>query len=244
MTKKLEVNSNLMCSAGQWHAAHNGIALESLPWQLLVFGVAQGVAILCIILVRVIVGLPSRRIVRQPSEHGPSLLAIGPHSIETKLGADLQDRLLADDFTFGKLSGHAGNVFLFHGSVPNPNGHLIGSFAVFADEHDAAGQTIEAMTWHGIESESPIGANDLCDGVVHVSTGRMYGDASRLVYDDDTVVFMNNSNRLRRHGGFVSMGGMTDDIAILDGGGQRRDLFSIDDDAARENGIFLDNTAR
>jgi hypothetical protein len=40
------------------------------------------------------------------------------------------------------------------------------------------------------------------------------------------------------------MGCMTDDIAILNGGGQRRDLLSIDDDAARENGIFLDNTAR
>lgn len=87
-------------------------------------------------------------------------------------------------------------------------------------------------------------SHNLNHGVVVVSSCGMDRYPGRLVDDDQAIVFMNDANGLRSDWRLVSMEGMADDIAVLDGCRCRWHGFSVDVDRAAFYGIFLGVSVR
>lgn len=63
-----------------------------------------------------------------------------------------------------------------------------------------------------------LGAKNLNDRVVVVSTSGVDGHTGWLVNDNQVVVFVDNTDGSTGHCGFVAVGGMRDDLAVLDDG--------------------------
>lgn len=59
-------------------------------------------------------------------------------------------------------------------------------------------------------------AEDLDDGVEVVSAGGVDGYTCGLIDHDEVVAFVDNTNWLRGDGGFVTVAGVRDDLAVLD----------------------------
>ena len=59
-------------------------------------------------------------------------------------------------------------------------------------------------------------AENLNDGIVVVSTRSVDGHTGRLVNDNQVIVFVDDTDRSAGNGGFVAVGGMRDNLAILD----------------------------
>jgi hypothetical protein len=61
-----------------------------------------------------------------------------------------------------------------------------------------------------------LGAKNLNDRVVVVSTSGVDGHTGWLVNDNQVIVFVDNTDGSTGHCGFVAVGGMRDDLAVLD----------------------------
>lgn len=61
-------------------------------------------------------------------------------------------------------------------------------------------------------------AHDLEHGVVVVATGGVDGHTSGFINDNQIVIFVDNTNLFPGDGGFVTVQGMRDDLAVLDNG--------------------------
>lgn len=59
-------------------------------------------------------------------------------------------------------------------------------------------------------------AEDLDDGVEVVSAGRVDWYTCGLVDYDEVVAFVDDTDWLRRNGGFMTVAGVRDDLAVLD----------------------------
>lgn len=59
-------------------------------------------------------------------------------------------------------------------------------------------------------------AQDLHNRVMVISAGGVDRYTGGLVNDEEVIILMNNANITAGHRGFVSMGGMGDDIAVAD----------------------------
>lgn len=58
------------------------------------------------------------------------------------------------------------------------------------------------------------GTHDFDEGVVVVAARRMYWYTSRLVDHDHIVVFVDNTNRLRGYGRFMTVQSMRDHVSV------------------------------
>lgn len=72
----------------------------------------------------------------------------------------------------------------------------------------------------------------------------MNGYTSRLVDNDQSIVLMDDAYGLCSDWRFVSMEGVANDIAVLDGGGGRWHRFTIDMDGAAFYRTFLEVSVR
>jgi hypothetical protein len=61
-----------------------------------------------------------------------------------------------------------------------------------------------------------LGAKNLNDRVVVVSTSGVDGHTGWLVNDNQIIVFVDDTDRSAGHGRFVAVGGMRDNLAVLD----------------------------
>ena len=179
------------------------------------------------------------RIVGKTFEDGFCRLAACAGAVEAEFGGDLHDGLVADNVAFWELAYDARDVFFLHRAVLNLTGEFFGGFCVLADEHDATGQSVEAVAGERVPLVPAFCAHDFDNGVVVVTAGRVDGDASGLVDDDYVAVFVDDTNRLGSHGGFVAVEGMGDDVAVLDNGVDR-DGLAIEYDFAALDGVLLE----
>ncbi len=152
----------------------------------------------------------------------------------------MHDGLVANDVSFGELADDAGDVFFFHGAGLDLCAEFIRRFRVLADEHDATGQSVQSIARKRVPLVASFCAHDLNDGVVVVTAGRVDGDTSGFVDDNHVVVFVDDGNGLSSYGGFMSVEGVRDYIAVFDNCLEGRDLLAVENDFAAQYSVFLD----
>lgn len=87
---------------------------------------------------------------------------------------------------------------------------------MFRNEHDAAGQSIEAVAWHGVEAVAALCAKYFHYAVVVVAAGGVDGHAGGLVDHDDVDVFVDYADWFACYGRLVAVQGVGDQVAVLD----------------------------
>lgn len=83
-------------------------------------------------------------------------------------------------------------------------------------------------------------AENLNDRIVVVAARSVDGHAGRLIDDNQVIIFVDDTDRSAGHGGFVAVGGMGDDLAVLDDGVSASGLAVDADQAVVECGPLLD----
>lgn len=197
MAEELQVDTQLVGTAGDGEAADDGIATQFFPG--LAFGAT--VALRNVVSLAVVLW----RVVGEPFENSHSLLAICTHAVEAELGADLEDGLLADDFALGKFAHNSCDVLLLDGPGADLGAHVFGGLAVLANEHDAAGEPVEPIAGQRVPAVSAVGSHDLNNGVEVVAAGRMDWHARGLVDDDEVVVFVDDADGRGRTRGLMAV---------------------------------------
>ncbi len=139
----------------------------------------------------------------------------------------MHDGLVADDVPFWELADDTRDVFFFHSARLKLCAEFLGGFRVLADEHNAAGQSVKSITGQRVPLVAAFRAHNLNDGVVVVAAGGMDGNAGGLGDDYYVVVFVDDANSLGGHGGFMSVEGVGDDVAVLDNGLERWDWLAV-----------------
>lgn len=127
----------------------------------------------------------------------------------------MHDGLFADNVAKRELADYAGDVFLLHCTVLDLYTELVRRYSILADEHHAAGETIQAIAGKRVPLVPALRPHDFDNGVIIVATGGVDGDAGGLVDDYHVIVFVDYADGLGGYGRFMSMEGVGDDVAIL-----------------------------
>jgi hypothetical protein len=89
---------------------------------------------------------------------------------------------------------------------------------IFPDEHDSGGQSVKAIAWSRYEIGIAICAQDFDDRVEVVSACSVDGNTSGLINDDESLIFVDDSDGKACNRRFVAVGSVGDDLAVLDDG--------------------------
>lgn len=191
------MNAQLVGAAGHRKAADDRVATELLPG-LAVSANAGGILVCWwFVMLWWVVG--------KPSEDSKGFLAVGADAVQTQLGADLQNGLLADDVAFGKFADDARDVLLLDSASPYLRAHVLGRLAVLANEHDSAGEAVQSVARQGVPSIAAVRAHNLDDGVEVVAAGGVDRHPRGLVDDDEVVILVDDANGRRGAGRLMAM---------------------------------------
>ena len=117
----------------------------------------------------------------------------------------MHDWLFTYRLSFREFTDNPCHILLLYASLLYLHAYLLCGFGVLANEHDAAGESVESVARQRIPLVTSLSAHDFDDGVIVVASGRVDGYTCWLVDDDHIVVLMNCCDGLCTHGRFMAM---------------------------------------